>query len=254
MMFFGFLGSVPAVTLTQRQKQFLERLRQIHRRLREPVPYGELARSFGISKWAAYDMMETLEQKGLVRREYVLRGKRPRGGRSRVAFRPATGARAAVAPGPQSERVPAARERREWDRTRRRILRDLTQMDEGARASILNRLLAAIPRERAKLAYCGELLTALLLRVSARGEHARHVALLRAVSERVSRTQGKLVVLAGLSGGLSLHGEDENGLANRFALYVRRYERYVREMSAGHRRALLTFFHEVVQRLSPDCA
>ena len=218
------------------------------------MPYGELARSLGTSKWAAYDMMGTLEQKGLVRREYVLQDNRVRGGRSRVAFRPASGMRMAGGLRPQRERARAAWERRQGNRTRRRIMHDLTQLDKSAYASVLRRLLAAIPRERARLAYCGQLLTALLLRLNERGQHARHAALLRAVSERASRTHGKLMVLAGLSGGLSLHGEEGNGLATRFALYVRRYERYVREMSGGHRRVLLRFFHGVVRRLSPDCA
>lgn len=238
------------MSLTERQRQVLDHLRRLYRRVRRAVPYAELADSLGVSKWSAYDMMQTLEQKGMVRREYVLRGGRSRSGRSRVAFRPASPVRPSVGAGDAGlARSVGEWERAEWRRTRRRLLRELERPHEG---SLLERLLTTIPRQRARLAYCAQLLTALLLRLRTCRPQMDHAALLRSVSERVSRPHAKLMVLAGLAGGLSLQAEDDTGMSDRLALYLRRYERYVREMSASHRRTLLRFFREVVRRLSPD--
>lgn len=76
--------------LTQRRKDFLDRLIDIYTRTARPVHYETLAKEVGVSKWTAYDMLQALEKTGFLSREYVLHS--AGGGRSQVVYVPTEGA------------------------------------------------------------------------------------------------------------------------------------------------------------------
>ena len=73
---------------TRRQVETLQTLLQLFGDSPAGVHYTTLARRMGVSKWAAYDMLRTLEEKGLVERHCHTAKKRARGGRPRLMFEP----------------------------------------------------------------------------------------------------------------------------------------------------------------------
>ncbi len=51
-------------SLTERRKQFLQKLLDLYRRTNLPVHYESVAQALGVSKWTAYDMLKALEKLG----------------------------------------------------------------------------------------------------------------------------------------------------------------------------------------------
>lgn len=74
--------------LTNRRKQFLQKIKEIYARTGEPVHYVDLAHALGVSKWTAYDVVRALAKDGFVKFRYM----KPEGsgqvGRSRLRVMP----------------------------------------------------------------------------------------------------------------------------------------------------------------------
>lgn len=87
--------------LTERRKQFLQKLVEMNKRTRRPVHYETVARELGVSKWTTYDMLTELEKVGYLTRGYAVNPGEP--GRSQLVFLPTPAAeemfsQAAVSP------------------------------------------------------------------------------------------------------------------------------------------------------------
>ncbi len=83
--------------LTRRQVEGLQTLLRLFGDSPAGVHYRTLARRMGVSKWTAYDMLRTLEERGLVERHYDTAKKGRHGGRPRVMFAPTRQGIAALA-------------------------------------------------------------------------------------------------------------------------------------------------------------
>jgi DNA-binding MarR family transcriptional regulator len=74
------------VSLTKRRLQFLHKLIDLYQKTNLPIHYEALARSLGVSKWTAYDMLKEIEKQGYISRSYEVNTKET--GRSQVVFVP----------------------------------------------------------------------------------------------------------------------------------------------------------------------
>lgn len=74
--------------LTNRRKQFLEKIKELHLRTGEPVHYVDLADALGVSKWTAYDFVKALAKDGFVRFEYMKPEGTSQVGRARLGVMP----------------------------------------------------------------------------------------------------------------------------------------------------------------------
>lgn len=234
--------------MTPRQHEFLCTLAELCDEVSAAVHYSSVADRLGVSKWSAYDMMLKLERQGLVRREYARgsAGRMPhRRGRFAVAFKPTArgGARA-------GRSAKESWEDREWSRTREKILGALERLSATGRAAVQKQLMRAIPRQRGARSYCAHLITALLLGVDNLKGRIGHVRLLQSLLESAPAARTNLLILAGLSGGLSPSTRGSKQLVNKLAGYVQKYESYVGHMSVTKQQALLRFLREVVGKLS----
>lgn len=141
--------------LTGRQREFLTRLVSMCSRATRPPHYSVLARSLRVSKWSAYDMLRTLERKGLVSRDY---SRSRAGGRSSILFRPTKQGRDLVQAASRGEA-----EDHEWRRAKGRILSALRAMGPKGHRRLVADLIRSIPRRASPLAYCAEIAAAWLL-------------------------------------------------------------------------------------------
>lgn len=74
--------------ITRRQKDFLEITKQIYEATNLPVHYARVAELLKVSKWSAYEMLKTLEEKGFLTTQYEVNLKKKYPGRARVMFAP----------------------------------------------------------------------------------------------------------------------------------------------------------------------
>jgi len=71
--------------ITHRQREFLEVLSNLYKETNEPVSYKDVAAKLNVTKWTAYDILQTLAKKGLLGVKYNLT---PGPGRSEIKFIP----------------------------------------------------------------------------------------------------------------------------------------------------------------------
>jgi hypothetical protein len=228
---------------THRQAEFLSALEKLHGQTGGPVRYGAVAKHVGVSKWSAYDMLCRLVDQGLARKEYLLdSGCRARG-RSAVGFVPV---RAAVS-------VAADQEVSEWAKIKERILRRLKR-PKPEQGELLDDLVASLPTTESPLAYCGELLTALLLSVHDIKVRIAEHPLYQEVSHSIADVKARLATVAGLSVGLSGHESLDRRFSGRLAEYVCKYEDYVQRLGALKERILLDYCAEILGLLARNTA
>lgn len=247
--------------LTLRQRAFLDKLVDLCHEAHGPVHYSAVARTLGVSRFSAYDMLRLLERKGLVRAEYH-RDERDGGpGRPSVVFVPLARARDLLL-----RLVGSPLEQREWVATVEHILGHLGEAEEAHLPALagdprpahgdhglLDELMAAIPRAASPLAYSAQVLTALLLPIRSRlhGLDRELTALLR-LEESDAEAGGGLDLLAGFALGAGLGeapGKLGRDLSGRLMEYSRTCQSYISQMDADRRRILTGFVRELLESL-----
>ncbi|MBT9259340.1 MAG: hypothetical protein KM310_06245 [Clostridiales bacterium] len=110
------------MNLTERRKEFLRHVVELYRKTRLPVHYPSLAKTLGVSKWTAYDVLRELERLGYLMRHYTLT---PGGvGRSHVVFSPSRKALQIFDPKEASEEGEGYQE---WRAVKEKVLSTLRQ-------------------------------------------------------------------------------------------------------------------------------
>ena len=231
--------------LTLRQKAFLNKLIDLCHEAQQPIHYSVLGQRLGVSRFSAYDMLKVLENKGLVRSEYVLEQHHSGPGRSSVVFSPLAQARQIL-----SRWAGTPGEQHEWAQTQERILSHIRLDPASDDRGLLEDLVAAIPQAISPLAYSAQTLTALFLPVRSRLESlSRDLSALLAADEAAS-DGGVLDLLAGFGLGLSMTTERlGRDLSSKLMEYSRTCQTYIQEMDTERRRLLADFVKEMLEAL-----
>jgi DNA-binding MarR family transcriptional regulator len=216
--------------LTSRQQAFLDQVIALFETTGESVHYSVVADRLGVARSTAYEMMRLLEGKGYLTAEYVL-GDSAGPGRSAIVFMP-------------SFRGVDA----EWERVRARILSALGQGEAGDQ-ELLQDILQRLPSSMSPLAFCAQVIAALLLNVrselrSRLGEHELIQSLLSPNLPDVS----SLNLLPGFALGLSFRERANRELRGRLVEYTREYQRRLAHLDAQGCAMLQDFLHNLLAR------
>lgn len=214
--------------MTERRKQFLEKLVDLFRRTNLPVHYESVARALGVSKWTAYDMLIALEQLGYLRRDYALN--RGEGGRSLIVFSPT----------PEAEKLFADARRNppepdEWDTVRAQVGDLLVRLKEMRPGEAVEKLLRNLPRVESRVAFCAHLLGVLAVYVRGLGERTRHLVE-RLMAAAAPEAEKRLSIFVGVVTGTVIQTLSQNlsgelvDLAGRFLQYLRDLDPREQEM------------------------
>ena len=226
--------------LTYRQEAFLNKLRELCQRLRQPVHYSLVAKELGVNRFSAYDMLKVLEQKGLAARQYVRRRNQTGPGRSMVVFYPTN-----VMGIGQTASDRSLTE--EWQRLRASILGRLRRVRRAEYGKVLNETLSSLS-ERSPLSYCALMIGVLLLNLKAgagKAAEKRQFVALRALVETAGETT--LGALAGLSLGNSIQtAENDASLWEALLAHVKKYQEYLSGLSEDGKQELVQFLQEAV--------
>jgi hypothetical protein len=230
--------------LTPRQRAFLDKLLELYRERREPVHYSDVAKRLGVNRFSAYDMLKVLEKKGFATSSYALEAGHSGPGRSMIVFAPAAQGSTMMAAGAVDDRLDD-----DWFGVRERVLKKLREAQEANRREVLNDLMARLPEAKAPLAFCAQMIGALLLnmgRVRARSGELNPFRALAAF--RVSDSAG-LETLAGLSVGATLSADEESSssITRRLLDQAQRYQTSLARLSEEARSALAQFLEEALE-------
>ncbi len=214
--------------LTPRQQQFLDQVIGLYQATREPVHYSTVADRLGVGRTTAYEMLRTLHDKGYLSAEYTL-GEDSGPGRSTVVFRP------------KSHEADA-----EWERVRARILSALGR-DEPSDQELLQDILQRLPSSISPLAYCAQVMTALMLSVQGefRSRLDEHELIQSLLSNNLPDTPS-LNLLPGFALGLSFRERANHELRARLFEYTQEYQRRLGRLDTQGRVLLQDFFRSLL--------
>jgi len=225
--------------LTLRQKDFLGRLMELYQEIQEPMHYRVVARQFGLSDSATYDMLRLLEQKGLVNSAYAV----PKGssgpGRPNILFFPSIEATALYKPTEGNSRG-----EQEWQEVKARILDKLSRGKESEHQVLIQELAAKMSEQCSPLVRCAEVITTLMLKFKETedgltvSEHISKLLKVPADKLRMSR-------LAGLITGLSLTSKKQRSISIDYESYLRKYEAGLQKLGRESMEALHQFTRDV---------
>ena len=229
--------------LTGRQEAFLSEFLDLYSQTQEPLHYAHVAEVLGVGKITAYDMLRLLEKHGLVRSEYVLRGKGQGAGRSTVVFVPTPQARALFA-----DLAGESWDQTEWKTVRAQILDALRQRTDYQ--NLLDEILAQLPERTTPLVYAAEMVTAIILDLLLVEEEAPASAMVEQLKALGLPGEVGLNALSGLAMGLSLVERANRRLTDRLADAVRGYQQSLARLREEGRRHLSSFVQEAMQAVA----
>ncbi len=229
--------------LTGRQEAFLGGFLDLYSQAQKPLHYTQVAEVLGVGKITAYDMLRLLEKRGLVRSEYVLRGKGQGGGRSTVVFVPTSQARALIAElaGEDWDQV-------EWETVRAQILDALRQRTDYQ--NLLDEILARLPGRTTPLIYAAEMVTAVILNLLLVEKGAPASALVERLKALGLPGEVGLNALSGLAIGLSLVDRANWRLTDKLVDAVRGYQQSLGRLRGEGRRHLSSFVQEAMRAVT----
>lgn len=144
------------MTLTKRRLQFLNKLVQLYQKTKLPIHYETLARSLGVSKWTAYDMLKEIEKLGLIFRSYEVNQKET--GRSQVVFVPSSKA-IELFDEPRGESFDLS----EWKATVSHIKRQLVELKHISLHDAMRKMMDELSGKNTRIHFCAYMMGLLLV-------------------------------------------------------------------------------------------
>jgi hypothetical protein len=145
-----------AVALTKRRLQFLHKLMDLYQKTNLPIHYEALAKSIGVSKWTAYDMLKEIEKLGFISRSYEVNSKET--GRSQVVFVPTSKA-SELFNQPRSE----AFDLTDWNKTVANISKLLKDLKNTGLNEALRKMIDEIVKMNTRIHFCAYMIGLLLV-------------------------------------------------------------------------------------------
>lgn len=234
------------MALTQRRKQFMQKIISLFQQTGLPVHYATVARALGVSKWTAYDMMKELEKTDFLRSEYILDHNVKTPGRSMVVFRPTEKALQLLSPGPE----PAAGELRadkmkDWSLIRERLLSVFDNLKNLNPQKIREELLEEMARVEWPVVFSAYTITLLLTHFHE--INSRGMAVLQQVLQLCPRPELVLSLFAGSAMGMMLRSM-KDAFNNKLLSSIRRFEEHISQCNTQEHEMLTAFLNEAIQR------
>jgi hypothetical protein len=229
--------------LTGRQEHFLSRFLELYREVRKPLHYTDVAEVIGVAKITAYDMLRNLEERGLIRSEYVLRGKGKGPGRSTVVSVPTPEALALM---PDTEG--RAWDLAEWERVKTEILSGLRQPSEYHK--LLEEISSSLSERTTPLVYAAQVATAVILNMLLIEDDKTASALVERLRALGLPDDVGLDALGGLTVGLSFVERANRRVTEKLLSATRGYQQALEGLGGEGRRHLSSFIREVMHVVS----
>lgn len=231
------------MTITGRQRAFLKRFLDLYNQAQESLHYAHVAEVLGVGKITAYDMLRSLKERGLVRAEYVLRGKGQGAGRSTVLFLPTPKAQALFA-----ELAGEDWDKAEWEAVKARLLNALRQRNDYQ--DLLEEILGRLSEQASPLVYAAEMATAVILNLLLVEKEVPVSALVERLKALGLPDEVGLNALGGLAVGLSLVEQANRRLTDKLVGATRFYQQSLARLGREGKGHLSNFVQEVMRTVT----
>lgn len=222
--------------LTQRKKQFLDKIMDLYQQTKVPVHYETLAKRIGVSKWTAYDMVKELEKLDYLTRDYALNPGEI--GRSQVVYLPTEKAYVLFEKARVKEISPE-----KWKQTKIIIKNFLESLKDLNRSEAIQNILEKIPSTNEHITFCAYTICLLLLHLKGLGE--RTESLINKLVNGTPTNEMKLTMFVGTIMGTIIQNMN-NDIGLEVAELVSRYLVYIHSLSDNEKEMLTDFLNELL--------
>ncbi len=225
--------------LTKRQLEFLKALVKLYEEKGMPIHYSEVGRGLKVSKWTAYDVMNSLLKNGYLDVEHLLE-KGP--GRSMVLYLPTAKAYEALEMTPE--------ETEDWSKVREHLLGKVVQAHEQGIGVTMRETLLEMSRSKSPLFFCACAIVLLLLAIAAVEKGTECSVIMGYLMSALTAPHLALMLFAGAALALILGSpvEERQQLTGLDAL-VSDYEANLKMVGPTHQKALIEFAQEAGELL-----
>jgi len=244
--------------ITKRQKEFLQSLIDLYQDKGSPIHYTEVARTMGVSKWTAYDMLQLLRREGLLEVEYLIpesdNYKWRKLGRSTITFFP-TKKGYAISNLPE-RKLPT--KIAELDKLKNNIIQ---KFEEIKGKFNLKDLFKEALQSKSPLIFCACVLLILILLIKKITEGIAEIQLLsQVIPADATNTyiELALTVFVGMCFGvltkyinkIPKYVTGPNNSLKEYAGYIQTYNQYVSQMDKEEQKSLLNFLRETLDEIN----
>ncbi|WP_221468744.1 Lrp/AsnC family transcriptional regulator [Cohnella thailandensis] len=225
------------VPLTKRRMQFLSKLVDLYRKTNLPIHYEALAKSIGVSKWTAYDMLKEIEKLGFITRSYEVNTKET--GRSQVVFIP-TAQATELFDQPRKDTF----DPEEWERTAAKISRLLKDLKQAKPDEALRQMIDEIVKHTSRLDFCAYVIGMLLVYLKKLG--GKTEAFIRHMVKTAPSNETGMTMFIGTVLGTAIQTLSEE-LSLEISELVTRLLKSIEDLSGEEKARLSSFLSEVGQ-------
>jgi len=243
--------------ITKRQKEFLKVLIDLYQQKGSSIHYSEVAQKLGVSKWTAYDILQLLQNEGLIEVEYILPEpdsyKWSKLGRSTITFYPTKKGYDIFSLPKQKISSNIA----EFNRLKEEITK---KYDELKGKLNIRDLLKEALQSRSPLIFCACVLLILILLVKKITEGVAEIKLISQIMPPTATTNTytelALIVFAGMCLGVLAKYINQvpttfgNNNLDEYADYIQTYNQYISLMDNKERSSLLDFLKETLNEIN----
>lgn len=189
------------MSLTKRRMQFLRKLMDLYQKTKLPIHYEALAKSVGVSKWTAYDMLKEIEKLGFVSRSYEVNPKET--GRSQVMFVPTSKASELLESQLRNDVFDPA----EWNRTVANLSKLLKDLKHVSLQEALRKMTDEISKMNKRLHYCAYTMGLLLVHLKKLG--GKTESLIRQTMQKAPSKESGITMFIGTVLGTAIQTLNE---------------------------------------------
>lgn len=224
------------VSLTKRRLQFLNHLVEMYRKTKLPIHYEALARSLGVSKWTAYDMMKKMEQLGFITRSYETNPNET--GRSQVVFVPTGKAEELF-----SSSGDQSLDESEWKGMAAALKERLRELSYFSLQDSLRNMLEEAERSHSSIQFCASAMGVLTVHLKKLGGKTEQ--LIRNMMDKAPDRDMGIAVFIGTALGSAIHSVNEE-LEQEASELAARLMQAISDLTGREKELLVAFLREAL--------
>jgi len=233
------------MTLTQRRKEFLQKIINLFRQTGLPVHYATVAQALGVSKWTAYDILKELEKQDFLRSEYSLDRTEKAPGRSMVVFRPTERALKFLPSLNQNASTIKFKRCEDWPAVRERLLSLFDNRKNLNPQKIKKQLLEEMAQIELPVIFCAYTIALLITHILE--INSRNITTLQHILQLAPKPELVLSLFAGSVVGTMLKNI-KDAANSKILSCIRRFEEHISECDILEHKLLANFLNEALQR------
>lgn len=228
------------MTLTQRRKEFLIKIKQLYEKNNAPVHYITVAEKLGVSKWSAYEMLKELEKKGFLAAKYIVDQEKKNPGRSMVFFIPTK-----ITEEVLSKKEQLSNQLEEWHRTKEYLLQMFKNLEKPGPQKAIDELLEKMSAIEMPIILSAYIITFLI--VCLKIFSSKSIQFIKKHVLFTSKPEIALSMFAGAVLGNILKTAANFNLIDQLTAYIKQFQNSIDEINFQEKTLLMDFLKEALE-------